>query len=502
MTDTSRPLLTFAMVTRGASSDDLGATIGTLVAQTDSRWELLAVDEDGSAPFGSDDPRVRRTVSSGPLAADMLADTLAAAAGDLYAVLDPGDLLLEDAVATVLEAAAPDVDLLYTDELVLGDGPTSGVFRKPVWSPERLRGQLYTGRLTVLRTEAARTAGGFDAALDGAHEHDLVLRVTEAGGPVVRVPSVLCHRPPRHQTEHEQAQGVRAVQAHFDRIALGAHVSVGASSGTYVLRRTLDPLTTVSVVIPTRGSSGFVWGDRRCFVVEAVRSLLAHTRHGALEIVVVHDSVTPPEVLDELREIAGGRLVLREFSGAFNFSEKCNLGYLASSGSVVVMLNDDVEVVSDDFVEQLVAPLAEPTVGMTGAYLMFPDQTVQHAGHTYHDGIMSHGYLGTPDTSPGEHGALLVNRETSGLTAACVALRRGVFESIGGFSEQLPVNFNDVDLSLKVRALGYRNVWLQNVRAFHFESRTRQRLVHEWELDLVYARWDVRHEDLYMPGID
>lgn len=502
MTDL-RPLLTFALVARSAPADDLQATIGTLLGQVDPRWELLVVGDDLSVLGGADDPRIVRMESTQALAADMLAETLAAASGDLYALLDAGDLLLEAAVGTVLAAAAePDVDLVYTDELVLGDGPSTGVFRKPVWSPERLRGQLYTGRLTAFRTAALRAAGGFDADLDGAHEHDCVLRVTERGGSVVRVATVLCHRPFRARTAEEQAQGVRAVQAHADRCGLGARVLAGGTPETYRLRRRLDPMTTVSVVIPTRGSSGFVWGDRRCFVVEAVRSLLAHTRHAALEIVVVHDSVTPSEVLEELREIAGGRLVLREFEGAFNFSEKCNIGYLASSGSVVVMLNDDVEVVSEDFVEELVAPLSEATVGMTGAYLMFPDRTVQHAGHTYHDGILDHGYLGTPDSSPGQHAGLLVSRETSGLTAACVAIRRGVFERIGGFSEQLPVNFNDVDLSLKIRAMGLRNVWLEGVRAFHFESRTRQRLVHEWELDLVYARWDVRHEDLFMPGID
>jgi len=234
-------------------------------------------------------------------------------------------------------------------------------------------------------------------------------------------------------------------------------------------------------------------------VVEAVESVLARTRLPLLQIVVVYDLDTPSDVLERLRHLAGDRLVLVPFAEPFNFSAKCNAGFVASTGDVVVLLNDDVGAITEGFLEQLVAPLSEPGVGMTGARLLFGDGRLQHGGHLYEDGYL-HAFLGASPDDPGPFAALRVNRECSGLTAACVALRRETYEEVGGMCEELPVNFNDVDFSYKVRGTGGRLLWLAAVELYHFESRSRERVVHQWEYDLVTRRWGIPRHDSFLPA--
>ena len=499
--------------------DVLQEMIDSVRSQDFESWELILVDDCSPDPevrevlrrAQSEDPRVRvieRTTNGRIVAASN--DGVDAARGEFIVLVDHDDVIVPTALSTVAAALAtdPEIDYVYSDEDKLGaGGEIYDLFRKPDWSPERLRAQMYTSHLSVLRTTLVREVGGFHTGFDGSQDHDLVLRVTERARRVVHIPEVLYHWRvvPGSAAGDADAKpyawlaGQRAVQAHMDRLGYRAEVNLGTVTGTYSIRRFLDPEVLVSVVIPTRGTSGHVWGQRRCFVVEAVRSVLAHTRHQMLEIVVVFDTGTPAEVLDELRVVAGDRLVLEEYTAPFNFSEKCNVGFLASHGDVVIMLNDDVEVTSDDFIEQLAAPLEEPDVGMTGARLLFSDSTLQHAGHAYHGNDMTHPFHGVPNGDVGYLGVLAVNRETSGLTAACVALRRDTYERVGGFCELLPANFNDVDFSLKIRAAGLRNVWLAHVVLFHFESRSRIPSVSQWEIDLIMKRWDIRGGDRYIP---
>ncbi len=500
--------------------DVLRDMIKSVRAQDYADWELILVDDMSPDAAVRDELRrqaradrritvIEREANGGIVAASN--DGVDVATGEFIVLVDHDDIIVADALSEIARVLRdPEVDYVYSDEDKLApDGEFYDLFQKPDWSPERLRAQMYTSHLGALRTSLVRQVGGFQEGFDGSQDHDLALRVTEKARKVVHIPKVLYHWRvvPGSAAGEVDAKpyawlaGQRAVQAHMDRLGLKAEVELGRTQGTYALRRFLDPMTSVSVVIPTRGSSGYVWGEKRCFVVEAVRSLLDHTNHALLEIVVVYDSSTPAGVLDTLGEIVGPELVLVEYTAPFNFSEKCNAGYLASRGDVVVMLNDDIEVVSEEFLEQLVAPLEEPDVGMTGARLLFPDNTIQHAGHAYYDSHLRHPFLGTPDEEVGYLGVLGVNREVSGLTAACVALRREVFEQVGGFSELLPANFNDVDLSLKVLTSGYRNVWLADVVAYHFESRTREPVVHLWEAQLIYDRWDVTGRDRYLPEL-
>ena len=517
---TNAPLFSIVTPVYEPPVNVLSDTIESVLAQDFEDWEWLLVDDCSPSAavrelireHAARDSRIKlieRETNGHIVAASN--DGIAAATGEFIVLLDHDDLLVPEALkvnARQIERR-PDVDYLYSDEdKVDDDGNFFGEFRKPAWSPERLRGQMYTSHLSVMRTEVVRRVGGFREGYDGSQDHDLALRVGEVARRVVHIPQVLYHwrsvpgsaAADINAKPYATIAGAKAVQSHLDRLGIDAEVGQGPVPGHYRITRRLDPSVRVSIVIPTIGQSDLIWGTRRCMVVEAVRSLLAHTEHENLEIVVVYDDPTPAHVLTELREIAGDKLVLELFTRPFNYSEKMNVGCLRATGDRLVFLNDDVEVISSGWLEQLVAPLDESDVGLTGAKLCFSDNTIQHAGHAYAKGHYVHPYRFEPRESYGPFGALIINREASGVTAACAAMRRDTFLKIGGFAEALPANFNDVDLCYKVRAAGLRIVYVASVELFHFESRTREGVVHDWERDFVRARWGVPRMDPYVPS--
>jgi O-antigen biosynthesis protein len=239
-----------------------------------------------------------------------------------------------------------------------------------------------------------------------------------------------------------------------------------------------------------------VWGHERDFVVDAIASIEHRSSYRNLEYVVVADRPTPTHVLDAVRAAAGDRLRLVMFDEPFNFSRKCNLGAAEAGGDVILFLNDDTELIAPDSIGEMVGHLQATDVGMVGAKLLFADGRLQHAGHVYPGGP-THALFGWPGSSVGPHRMNVVARECSGVTAAAAAMRRDVFAAVGRFDEEFPVNFNDVDLSLRVRRDGYRIVWTPAAEWYHFESVTRVAGHTQDELDRLCARW--QHELTHDP---
>lgn len=489
------------------AADEEAATVASLRAQTLPDWELL-VPHPGA---GGGDGQARCVdIPDGAGEADVANRAVAMARGEFLMAMRPGDTLEPGALlqfARLLEDD-PLVDVVYCDE-VDGDGPATGPAtrpaRKPAWSPERLRHQDYLGRACVLRTSLVVQVGGFRPGFEGAAQYDLVLRATERARRIAHLASRL-FAPVAVEPPVAPAAAQRAVQDHLDRLGIDAAVGPGPAPGLHRVRRRLSPDQLVSIIVPTRGQTGVVGGAQRAFVVEAVRSALTRTAHRRIEVVVVFDESTSADTLEALRAVAGERLVALEYRGPFNFSRKCNLGVLGSRGDVVVLLNDDTDVVSQGWLEELVAPLAEPDVGMTGAKLLYEDGTLQHAGHLYASGGRPphplHAYRWCDD-GIGPAGDLVIDRECSGVTAACAALRREVYDEIGGLSELVPVNFNDVDLSLKVRQGGRRIVWMSHCVLYHFESKSRvQSRAKPEETAFLERRWPGSfRRDEYVPWL-
>jgi GT2 family glycosyltransferase len=515
------PLLSVLTPVHDTPSDLLGECIASVRNQTFVDHEHVLVDDASSAPHVWDqlqdavrrDPRVvirRRAVNGGIVAASN--DALTASTGDVVALLDHDDLLAPTALERMAEVFADDtVDYAYSDEDVLGpDGRRGDPFYKPDWSPERFRNQMYTCHLSAFRRSVVDEVGGFREGFEGSQDWDLVLRVTERARRIVHVPEVLYHwrvvptsvLSGEHVKPYAYESARRALSEHAERIGLDADVVELPTRGFFHLVRRHRTHPLVSVVVPSRGSSGRVWGVERVMVLEAVRSILERSSWPHLEIVVVLDRAAPDEVREELVERGGGRVRIVDWDRPFDFSAKCNLGALHARGEHLVFLNDDVEVVDEDWLDVLVGFTREADVGAAGLLLLFEDGRVQHAGHVHLGGSPGHLMFGQMPDSDRNRRALALDREVAGVTAACLAVRADVFDEVGGFSPEFPGNYNDVDLCLKLRTRGLRVVVSARARLFHFESVTRDPTVRPGELEHLRARWlpQLRRDPFYNPN--
>jgi glycosyltransferase involved in cell wall biosynthesis len=479
--------------------------------QSCADWELCLVDDGSTQPHVREildraqarDPRIRvkyRESNAGIVAASN--DALEMARGEFVALLDHDDALHPDALAHVSEAidGNPDADYVYTDEdKVDVAGRHSGPFFKPDWSPERMRTQMYTCHFSVLRRSLVEEVGGFDPEFEGSQDWDLVLKVTERARAVLHVPRVLYHWRTLESSAAgggEEAKpwafeaGRRAVQAHCDRIGLPAKVERDAEDpGVLHLQPKLREQPLVSIVIPTAGQVRDVRFEPVALVVHCVRSIVEDSTYENYEIVCVTDDSVPAETIEELGEIAGDRLRLVPFSGPFNFSAKINQGAVRSAGDHLLLLNDDIEVATPEWMERMVMYSAHDGVGAAGGRLIWGDSRLQHVGLGFEGGLPGHLYHGFSGDYKGYANAVQIARNCLGVTGACVMTPRDVFMELGGLTTTLPVNFNDVDYCLKVHASGRRIVYDPDLVMYHFESSTRDPQVEAWEHEELAERW-------------
>jgi len=490
----------------------LRAMLRSVRRQRFADWELCLVDDCSQQPqvreilaaAALDDSRVRvayRDANAGIVAASN--DALGMARGEFVVLLDHDDMLHPDALELVDEAlrANPRADYAYSDEDKLdANGHHTGPFFKPDWSPERLRTQMYTCHLSVLRRSLVEEVGGFDPDFEGAQDWDLILKVSERARDVVHVPRVLYHWRMLESSAAgggEEAKpwafeaGTRAVQAHCERIGLPAGVERDLDHpGVYHLKSRLDRRPPVSIVIPTAGQEREVRFEQVVLVTHCVRSIIETSTYDEYEIVCVADSSTDPAVLDELRSIAGDKLRIVPFDRPFNFSEKINAGAVRSEGEHLLLLNDDMEVVTPDWIERMVMYSGHPGIGAVGGRLRWEDGRLQHVGVLFENGgFPGHPYRGFPGDFAGYGNNVLVAQNLLAVTGACLMTPRDAFEEAGGLTTTFPNNYNDIDYCLKLRTLGLRVVYDPDTVLYHFESSSRSSDVDDWELEMVIDRW-------------
>lgn len=390
-------------------------------------------------------------------------------------------------------------DRFSETEFVYGDSVTElgHPLLRPLFSPIRLRSNDYLGPVVAGRREAVR-ALGFRAEARRAQVLDLVLRADSEGRRVVLVPEVLATEDlsPGDFAGTSEAQ-YRVVEAHLEREGVSADIERLQSFHRRIRYQVVgDPL--VSIVIPTRGGSAQIGGRERVLVVEAVRGIVERSSYQNLEFVIVADAETPDSVIAELEELCGERLRLALWDAPFNFSGKMNRGAAASRGEYLLLLNDDVEVVTDDWIETMLGLIQQRGVGIVGAQLYFEDSTIQHAGQIYTGGIAGHAAFGWPGGRDDSIKSMATDHEVSGVTAACALISRDLYFQIGGFTLALPGNYNDVDLNMKVRQTGRSAVFSPWARLYHFESKTRNPKILPTDLETLQSRWSRRMQvELY-----
>jgi O-antigen biosynthesis protein len=489
----------------------LRAMLDSVRAQSFEGWELCLVDDASSAPHIArmleeaerTDPRVRilrRGENGGIVAASN--DALEIAEGEFVALLDHDDELHPAALELVDRAlaATPEADYAYTDEDKIDlAGAHSGPFFKPDWSPERMRTQMYSCHLSVLRRALVEEVGGFDAEFEGSQDWDLVLKVTERARAVVHVPRVLYHWRMLETSAAgggEAAKpwafeaGTRAVAAHCQRIGLQARVERDeVNAGVYHLEPELTSQPLVSIVIPSRGQVREVRYEPMVLINNCVRSIVERSTYENYEIVCVIDESTPENVPRELSEIAGERLRLVAYDRPFSFSAKINLGAVRSEGEHLLLLNDDTEVSTPNWLERMVMYSALPEIGAVGGRLLWDDGRLQHVVVRFNEGLPGHLYYGFDGDFAGYANDVRIAQNALAVTGACMMTRRELFEEVGGLSTILPVNYNDIDYCMKLRVAGKRVVYDPDLSLHHFESSSRSSDVEDWEKAIFLNRW-------------
>jgi GT2 family glycosyltransferase len=427
---------------------------------------------------------------------------LAAATGDYAAVLEGADALAEEALARMAEAALadPGADLVYSDEDLLDErGRREAPFFKPDWSPETLLAGPYVGRLAAYRTEFLRAAGGYAGPWPSAAEFGLALRLARSPGRAAHVADVLYHRRPAAPPPEELAACADAVRQHLAESGTEARVAADPEARGCRVRFAVRGRPKVSILVPSACRRVPLHGRPSYWAAECAASIRKCSTYRHCEIVLLHNTPVPADLADLL-----GHLEVRAvaYAGPFNWSRAMNVGAARADGDHLLFLNDDVEVLTPDWLEALLEWSQQPRVAAVGAKLLFPDGRLQHAGVALLDGLPRHPFYLQPGDHPGYHGSLLAPRNVSAVTGACLMTRAEVFRDLGGFDEGFAVNYNDIDYCLRALTRGRRVVVTPHARLTHHESATQAGASQE-EVDAFRSRWGRRfpRDPLYSPHL-
>jgi len=478
----------------------LQACISSIRSQSYRHWQLCLVDDHSQDPLttallqeaAASDSRIRVGVrsSNGHIAATTN-DAIAMATGDYIAFVDNDDMLAPDALEQVAGAIGSDPrrQLIYSDEdFIDPNGRRIDPHHKPDWNLELLRAHNYITHLAVVGSTTLRGLGGLRSDCDGAQDYDLMLRLSEVLQPeeIHHIPRILYHWriSPSSTASCSEAKtytvdaGQRALQQHLERSSLQARVETLDRPNFYRVRWALpDPVPEVSIIIPTRNGLGVL---KPC-----VESLQRSTYPGLIDVVVVDNNSNDPATLAYLTTLTNPSTELTTnprirhrvmpYPGRFNYAAINNHAVAQCSGEVVVLLNNDTAVISPNWLDELVSLASRPGVGCVGPKLLYGDGTIQHAGViTGIGGSAGHAFKGRPGNWRGYFNRAMVSQEVSAVTGACLAIRRQVYQQVGGLdADTFPVAFNDVDFCLRVRAAGYRNIFTPHVQLYHFESKSR-----------------------------
>ena len=458
----------FDIVLRGAADADpagLRATLQTLRHLVAAEWRLCGVQ---ASLIEAEFPELIRrlapigVVQSNPDAA-------------LVLMLDPGDELGADALAELAIACAtrPDADLFYSDEVRReAGGGRWEPFLKPDFSPELLLSTNYIGRLWCARRAVFARAG---IAPDHADDYDMLLRCTEAARQIVHVPATLCRSAPPQVAAETQA---RAVQGAAGRRGISGTVVPGRLPGTWRIAAETGGL--VSIIIPTCGAGGYI---RTC-----IESIRARGSHRDVEIIVI-DNIPGKDDATK-RWVAANADTVIDIAEPFNWSRFNNRAAAVARGDYLLFLNDDVEIVQDDWLAPMLELARRDGVGAVGPQLLYPDRKVQHAGmFLARMGQARHAFRFADADEPGLFGLALTQRNVAAVTGACMMVPRRVFDALGGFDEAHEIINNDLDFCLRLGAAGLRVVYTPHASLIHHELASRAALPEEFDTSRFDRAW-------------
>ena len=492
---------------------------GSVLHQTYTNWQLVLVDAGDAAhaeasakaaALAQKDARiVYRKVENAGIAANTTKG-FEAATGEYLTLLDHDDVLYPNALYDVVRAIqSTGADFVYSDEIVLSDNfkELGGYHFKPDYAPDYLRGVNYITHLAVFSRKLLNAAGAYeDPNFDGAQDHDLILRLTEKATKIHHIKKCLyVWRAAAGSTAQTMeakpyavAAGERAINAHLQRIGLKgeAHAIPGAP-GAFQLHYELTGHPLITVMIPNK--------DHTDDLDRCLTSLYKNAGYDNFEVLVIENNSTDPETERYYAKIpqklANCRVV--RYQGGFNFSAINNFGAQFANGEQLLLLNNDIEITSQDFLREMLSYSQRPDVGAVGAKLIYPDNEIQHAGVVMGiNGSAGHSHKGHPADAVGDMYRLVTTQDFMAVTGACLMTKTALYREMGGLDEEkFAVAYNDVDYCLKLWQKGLLNVYTPLAQAIHYESRSRG-------LDTLsenakrYEREKANFYEKYQPYID
>ncbi len=522
----STPLISVVMPVYNPKPEWLAEAIDSVRRQLYPHWELCIADDLSPDPavrqllerYAAAEPRIKIVFRdrNGHISAASNS-ALSLATGEWIALLDHDDLLPEHALYCVADTIVshPQAQLIYSDEDKID---ASGKRREPYfkcdWNPDLFLSHNMFSHLGVYRKALVDAVGGFRLGFEGSQDYDLALRCAERvdAAQIHHIPRVLYHWR-LHATSTASGVEAKPYAAVVGEAAINEHLGRQAVDGTaeyidhgYRVRYALPaqpPL--VSLVIPTRNAVHLL---RQC-----IDSVLEKTRYPNYEILIVDNGSDDADALHFLTSISGNPKirVLRD-ARPFNYSALNNRAVEAANGEVLCLLNNDIEVISSDWLSEMVSLALQPHVGAVGAKLMYPSDTIQHAGLVLGiQGVAGNAHKHVPRNTRGYFGRAALVSNFSAVTAACLVMRKAVYEEVGGLDQvNLAVAYNDVDFCLRVREAGYRNVWTPFAELYHHESATRgqdddpvKRERFERETAWMKQRWReaLKYDPFYSPNL-
>jgi GT2 family glycosyltransferase len=500
-----RPLISIVIPVYNPPIKYLKEAISSIEAQLYTNWELCIADDLSPNPAirsflqsiqNKDNVKICFRTTNGHIS-ECTNSALALVGGDYVLFMDHDDLIPINCLSEIVKYINehPEVDIIYTDEDKINE---QNIFCsphfKPNWAPDNLLSRNYMGHAVIIRQSLLERVGGLRSEFNGSQDHDLLLRATELTNNIGHIPKVLYHWR-IHENSVALAGEVKpyafiaaqkAINEALVRRGTPGSVSfIPSINGGYRIHYDIINAAKVSIIIPTK--------DQVPFLKKAIDSILKYQSSLPFEIIVLNNNSTSEDYF-EFEQTYGSQhaqvLKFVEANFPFNYSRLMNLGASHSEGKYLLMLNNDVEVIHDGWLETLVSFAQHKHTGAVGAKLWFPDNTIQHAGVVLGlGGAAGHVFARQSKASNGYYNYIISLNNYLAVTGACMMVRKDVFYEVGGFDESLAVEYNDVDFCLKIHEKGYYNLYVPDVQLYHHESVTRGHPFHS------KANWEQHEKD-------
>ena len=496
-----QPKISIIMEINNANNSHLKKSINSITNQVYQNWELIICGNPNqeALELSKKDNRIKLRLDQD------INSIVEKSEGEYISYLSNENQLAPEALYEIIAKINNNrnIDFLYSDDDHFNEKEKlSNPKFKPDWCPDNLLSRNYISQILAIKKSLYESIGGFNEEYGNEKEYDLLLRVAENTNLISHIPKILLHK--RINNSADPTIEKKIIEAALKRRNINASVIPSKkSSGYYRIKYHIQQNPKVSIVIPTK--------DKTSILKQCVDSIFKKTTYTNYEIILVDNGSTETEFFDYIelcQKREPNRFKNLTYNIPFNFSKLVNYGVKNSTGSLVLLLNNDTEVISPDWIESMIEQAQRNSIGVVGAQLIFPNDTIQHCGVVLGmEGTSGHSFIGYKKDAPGYSNLIQSTNNVTALTGACIMIRKDLYNEVGGFDEEFAVEFNDIDFCLKIKEKGFNNIYLPHVKLYHYESLSRGNQVSSTrlrkEINLVKQRWGkyIDHDPCYNPNL-